>query len=242
MRALGSKGCPPSPVGSSAISLTNYLKYAEPSLMFTAEDAEGFCDVDLMLFDRVIAFDHHRHKIQLIVNVAASGLESGYRRAERELAEMRALVLEGQEHSDGSGRISSTVRELFGRDAYCAMVRRVQEHILEGDIFQAVLSNRLDADFEGSLLNAYRVLRSLNPSPYMFYFSGDLEMAGASPETLVRVQDGTLYTFPLAGTRPRGLTDEEDAALEQDLLADEKELAEHNMLVDLGRNDLGRVS
>ena len=119
----------------------------------------------------------------------------------------------------------------------------MKAYIREGDIFQIVLSNRLSAPFEGSLLGAYRVLRTLNPSPYMFYFSGtDVEVAGASPETLVKLEDGVLHTFPLAGTRPRGKTEEADKALERELLADEKELAEHNMLVDLGRNDLGRVS
>ena len=106
-----------------------------------------------------------------------------------------------------------------------------------------MLSNRLSAPFEGSLLNTYRVLRTINPSPYMFYFSGtDVEVAGASPETLVKLENGVLHTFPLAGTRPRGKNDEEDKALETELLADEKELAEHNMLVDLGRNDLGKIS
>ncbi|MBQ9320781.1 MAG: anthranilate synthase component I family protein, partial [Eubacterium sp.] len=106
-----------------------------------------------------------------------------------------------------------------------------------------VLSNRLSAPFEGSLLNTYRMLRTINPSPYMFYFAGtDVEVAGASPETLVRLEDGILHTFPLAGTRPRGKTPQEDIALEQELLADVKELAEHNMLVDLGRNDLGKIS
>ncbi len=97
--------------------------------------------------------------------------------------------------------------------------------------------------FEGSLLNTYRILRTMNPSPYMFYFSGtDVEVAGASPETLVKLENGILHTFPLTGTRPRGKTDEEDLALERGLLSDEKELAEHNMLVDLGRNDLGKIS
>jgi anthranilate synthase component 1 len=105
------------------------------------------------------------------------------------------------------------------------------------------LSNRFEADFEGSILDAYRVLRTLNPSPYMFYFnSNDLEIAGASPETLVKLHDGRLYTFPLAGTRPRGANEQDDLALERELLADAKELSEHNMLVDLGRNDLGRIS
>ena len=106
-----------------------------------------------------------------------------------------------------------------------------------------MLSNRLEADFEGSLLDTYRVLRATNPSPYMFYFtSDDIELAGASPETLVKLEDGVLHTFPLAGTRPRGKTPEEDRRLEEELLCDEKELAEHNMLVDLGRNDIGKIS
>ena len=123
------------------------------------------------------------------------------------------------------------------------MVRKAQHHIKEGDIFQIVLSNRLEGEYEGSLLNCYRILRTLNPSPYMFYFSGtDVEVAGASPETLVKLEDGVLHTFPLAGTRKRGKTKEEDDELEKDLLADEKELAEHNMLVDLGRNDIGKIS
>ena len=123
------------------------------------------------------------------------------------------------------------------------MVERGKYYIKEGDVFQVVLSNRLEAEMEGSLLGAYRVLRTTNPSPYMFYFSGtDGEIAGASPETLVKLEDGKLHTFPLAGTRPRGASEEEDARLEKELLADEKELAEHNMLVDLGRNDIGKIS
>ena len=123
------------------------------------------------------------------------------------------------------------------------MVEKAKGHIKEGDIFQIVLSNRLSADYEGSLLNTYRMLRTINPSPYMFYFSGtDVEVAGASPETLVKLENGVLHTFPLAGTRKRGETEEEDKALEKELLADKKELAEHNMLVDLGRNDLGKIS
>ena len=123
------------------------------------------------------------------------------------------------------------------------MVEKAKRHIFEGDIFQVVLSNRLEADYEGSLLNTYRVLRTVNPSPYMFYFSSsDMEVAGASPETLVKLEDGVLHTFPLAGTRPRGKTPQEDEELEKELLADPKELAEHSMLVDLGRNDIGKVS
>ncbi|MBR6060815.1 MAG: anthranilate synthase component I family protein, partial [Spirochaetales bacterium] len=123
------------------------------------------------------------------------------------------------------------------------MVERAKHYIKEGYIFQIVLSNRLSAPFKGSLLNTYRVLRTINQSPYMFYFAGtDVEVAGASPETLVKLENGILHTFPLAGTRPRGRNEEEDKRLIAELLADEKELAEHNMLVDLGRNDLGKIS
>ena len=124
-----------------------------------------------------------------------------------------------------------------------AVVEKAKEYIYQGDIFQVVLSNRLEAEYEGSLLNTYRIMRTTNPSPYMFYFSSDdMEVAGASPETLVKLENGVLHTFPLAGTRPRGKDRQEDLALEKDLLADEKECAEHNMLVDLGRNDIGKIS
>ena len=140
-------------------------------------------------------------------------------------------------------KLISDFKPLFDEEAYCDMVRKGKHYIKEGDIFQVVLSNRLEAQMEGSLLDAYRVLRTTNPSPYMFYFSGsDGEISGASPETLVKLEEGKLYTFPLAGTRRRGATPEEDDALEQELLADEKERAEHNMLVDLGRNDIGKIS
>ena len=156
---------------------------------------------------------------------------------------MKALLETGTPHPIEPGKITSEFRALKDEDTYCAMVERAKHHIFEGDIFQVVLSNRLDADFEGSLLDTYRVLRTTNPSPYMFYFSSDdIELAGASPETLVKLEGTTLHTFPLAGTRPRGATETEDSAIETELLADEKELAEHNMLVDLGRNDLGRIS
>ena len=156
---------------------------------------------------------------------------------------MASLLRDGEKKQEPGGHLAGEVTPLFDRDAYCGMVEKAKQYIREGDIFQIVLSNRLSAPFEGSLLNTYRVLRTTNPSPYMFYFSGtDVEVAGASPETLVKLENGVLHTFPLAGTRPRGKTEAEDKALETELLADEKELAEHNMLVDLGRNDLGKIS
>lgn len=221
----------------------DYLKYAEPTLRLDAKDTEGFKDVDLMLFDKVIAFDHYRQKIVLMINIDLTRPETEYNRGLLELGHMVELIKNGQPRKNLSGKLGGEVTPLFQKDEYCAMVERAKHHIVEGDIFQIVLSNRLEAPFEGSLLNTYRILRTLNPSPYMFYFSGsDMEVAGASPETLVKLENGVLHTFPLAGTRPRGKTAAEDAELEQDLLADPKELAEHNMLVDLGRNDIGKIS
>ncbi len=221
----------------------DYLFYSEPTARRETDDTEGFKDLDLMLFDKVIAFDHIRQKIILIVNMRLDDGEVGYNKAALELSQMADLLRNGAKKQEQPGRLLGEVTPLFDRERFCAMVNRAKEHIREGDIFQIVLSNRLSAPFEGSLLNTYRMLRTINPSPYMFYFSGtDVEVAGASPETLVKLENGVLHTFPLAGTRPRGSSDEQDKALEAELLADEKELAEHNMLVDLGRNDLGKIS
>ena len=221
----------------------DYLGYSEPTVKREVEDTENFKDVDLMLFDKVIAFDNLKQKIILIVNMPLTDPEVGYNKAVMELKQMRDLLRNGEKKDEPAGRLLGEVQPLFDKERYCDMVESAKDYIREGDIFQIVLSNRLAAPFEGSLLNTYRVLRTLNPSPYMFYFSGtDVEVAGASPETLVKLEDGVLHTFPLAGTRPRGKTEAEDQALEAELLADEKELAEHNMLVDLGRNDLGRLS
>ncbi|MFR1873238.1 MAG: anthranilate synthase component I family protein, partial [Coprococcus sp.] len=170
-------------------------------------------------------------------------IEVGYNKAVLELKQLVELLRKGEKKQEAKGRLMGEVIPLFEKEQFCDMVEQAKQYIREGDIFQIVLSNRLSAPFEGSLLNTYRMLRTINPSPYMFYFSGtDVEVAGASPETLVKLENGILHTFPLAGTRPRGKTNEEDRALSQELLADEKELAEHNMLVDLGRNDLGKIS
>ncbi len=221
----------------------DYLGYREPSVRCNVEDSEAFKDVDLMLFDKVIAFDNMKQKIILIANMKLDDIEVGYNNAVSELRQMNELLRNGKKREEPGGKLLGNVTPLFDKSHFCNMVERAKQHIYEGDIFQIVLSNRLSAPFEGSLLNTYRVLRTINPSPYMFYFSGtDVEVAGASPETLVKLENGILHTFPLAGTRPRGKTEAEDIALEQELLADEKELAEHNMLVDLGRNDLGKIS
>lgn len=221
----------------------DYLTYSEPAVKCHVEDSEEFKDIDVMLFDKVIAFDHIRQKIILIVTMSFSDVEVGYNKALMELKQLVQLLKQGGKKQEPKSRILGEVTPLFTKEQFCNMVEKAKYHIREGDIFQIVLSNRLSAPFEGSLLNTYRVLRTINPSPYMFYFSGtDVEVAGASPETLVKLENNILHTFPLAGTRPRGKTDEEDKRLEAELLADEKELAEHNMLVDLGRNDLGKIS
>ncbi|MCR4695861.1 MAG: anthranilate synthase component I [Lachnospiraceae bacterium] len=221
----------------------DYLAYSEPTVKSDVEDEEEFKDVDLMLFDKVIAFDNMAQKIILIVNMSLSDIETNYNKAEMELKQLVNLLRNGEKKEEPAGKLLGEVTPLFNKEEYCKMVEKGKHYIHEGDIFQIVLSNRLSAPFEGSLFNTYRMLRTINPSPYMFYFSGtDVEVAGASPETLVKLEDGILHTFPLAGTRKRGKTPEEDAALEAELLKDEKELAEHNMLVDLGRNDLGKIS
>ncbi|MDR2727774.1 MAG: anthranilate synthase component I [Chitinispirillales bacterium] len=221
----------------------DYVKYCESKSDLNAQDNENWNDVDLMLFHKIIAFDNLKQKIIIIVNISAENLETEYENAIKQLEYIKALIKSGEPQAAEPLEIKSEFRALFSKEEYCLMVNRAKDYIKEGDIFQAVLSNRFEADVNGSILDAYRILRTLNPSPYMFYFSGStLEIAGASPETLVKLQDGKLHTFPLAGTRPRGAGEAEDAALEKALLADEKELAEHNMLVDLGRNDLGKIS
>ena len=239
-------GFPPFTGGLVGYFAYDYIRYAEPALegALAAGGESAFNDVDLMLFDKVIAFDNFRQKLVLIANVRLDGdVEAGYAAARRELAEMLELLRGDRPRARFPGRATGPFKARFTPEEYGKIVEKTKHYIREGDIFQAVPSNRQEADFEGSLFGTYRMLRTLNPSPYMFYFSGtDMEAAGASPETLVRLERGTLHTFPIAGSRPRGVTPEEDAALERELLADPKECAEHNMLVDLGRNDLGKIS
>lgn len=150
----------------------DYIKYSEPELKLDAKDEEGFRDVNLMLFHKVVAFDNDRHKIQLIVNVRTDDLETNYNRAVLELEEMKQLLRRGEKAPRNSLKLKSDFRPLFSKENYCRMVEKGKHYIKEGDIFQVVLSNWLEADMEGSLLDAYRVLRIQNPSPYMFYFSG----------------------------------------------------------------------
>ena len=222
-----------------------YIRYIESTLDFPTPDDDSAMvnDVDLMLFDKVIAFDHYKNKIYLIANISTNDLERNYNKAELELKALADLVVNGKEADVPKGILKTEFTSEFTKDEFEAVVKKTQHYIKEGDIFQCVVSNRREAEFDGSLLNAYRVLRTLNPSPYMFYLSGgDVELTGASPETLVKLTDGKMYTFPIAGTMRRGKTEAEDLAIEEKLINDEKELAEHNMLVDLGRNDLGKIA
>lgn len=237
------EGLPPFTGGLVGYFSYDYIRYAEPSLSFDGQQGGEFNDVDLMLFDKVIAFDHYRQKLVLIAGVDPKRAGESYREAEEALEEMKRLISSARKAAFSPLKLKEELTPHFSEEEYCSMVERAREYIREGDIFQAVLSNPLTAAAEGSLFDTYRVLRTSNPSPYMFYFSsGDIEIAGASPETLAKLENGKLYSFPLAGTRPRGRDAKEDARLKEELLSDEKELAEHNMLVDLGRNDLGKIS
>ncbi len=221
----------------------DYIKYNEKSLKLLNENKPGFDDLHLMLFDKVIVFDHLRQKIMLIVNIKTADFENSYIAGVIELKEMERMLQSEKPGEKAKSHLSSEFTPLFSNEQYCRMVEKIKKHIFEGDIFQAVLSNRVEADFKGDLLPTYRALRTINPSPYMFYISlGDTQIAGASPETLLSLKSGRLSTFPIAGTCPRGQNREEDEQFVAELLENQKELAEHNMLVDLGRNDLGRIS
>jgi anthranilate synthase component 1 len=221
----------------------DYIKYSEPTLKLNEEDQDGFNDVDLMLFDSVICFDNFKQKVILIVNIKTDDIDSNYELGMKRIEEIENLLKYGDKAEIKPLQLIDDFKPLFKKEEYCEMVEKAKQYIKEGDIFQVVLSNRLEANASGSLFDTYRVLRTINPSPYMFYFSSDnQEIAGASPETLVKLENDDLYTYPLAGTRMRGKNDEEDNEIIKGLLKDEKELAEHNMLVDLGRNDIGKIS
>ena len=216
------------------------IQYAEPKLHIKQSDVNDF---ELMMFDKLLAFDQVMHKLCIIVNARTADGEAGYNKAVEEIdAFIETLrITEPIPYEKPQKALEFTCN--LSKEEYCSMVEKTKHYIKEGDIFQGVISRRFEADYEGSLLNAYRVLRTTNPSPYMYYMQiKDMQIAGTSPETMVKLTNGRLMTFPVAGTRQRGKSIEEDQALEKELLADEKECAEHNMLVDLARNDLVRIA
>lgn len=234
------EGLPPFTGGFVGYFAYAMLGYAEPTLHI---QRGAWDDFDLMLFDKIIAYDHLKQKIVLIVNMQTDRVMENYGAACAELEAMAAIIAD----QSPLPRMKTAEKPQFvcnvSEEEYAGIVEKTREYIFDGDIFQAVLSRQFRSPYQGSLLGAYRVLRTTNPSPYMVFLSiDDEEIMCSSPETLVRLQNGRLTTFPVAGSRPRGATPAEDKALERELLADEKELSEHNMLVDLGRNDLGRIS
>ncbi|MGA7799260.1 MAG: anthranilate synthase component I [Gammaproteobacteria bacterium] len=223
------------------------VRYIEPRLGQAAKDDPlGTPDVLLMVSDEVVVFDNLAGKLLVVVHVDPSE-QDAWARGQRRLD---ALVQRLRESVPGYTALarSREVRESdfvsgFTREGFEGAVRRIKDYIVEGDVMQVVLSQRLSVPYDAPPLDLYRALRSLNPSPYMFYMDlADFHVVGSSPEILVRLEDGTVTVRPIAGTRPRGATEQEDNQHEQDLLADPKELAEHLMLIDLGRNDVGRVS
>lgn len=234
------KELPPFTGGLVGYFAYSMIGYAEPKLKIKSGD---FNDYDVMLFDKVIAYDHLKQKICVTVNMSTDKILENYGKATAEIEKIINLINDSSPLPELKGRMKSDFECNVSEKEYCNIVEKTKEYIRDGDIFQAVISRKFTCKYDGSLINAYRVLRTINPSPYMVYMNiDDDEIISTSPETLVRLQNGRLYTFPVAGSRPRGKTDEEDIALEKSLLSDEKELSEHNMLVDLGRNDLGRIS
>lgn len=232
-------GMPPFTGGFVGHFSYGMIGYAEPVLKLKSSEFE---DYDLMLFDKIIAYDHLKQKICLIVHMKTDNPMENYGKATAEIQKMGDLIRSVSRPSEETPdrNVNFTCNQT--KEDFCEMVNQTKKYIYDGDIFQAVVSRRFESVYKAGLLNAYRVLRTTNPSPYMVYMKfDDKEIMSTSPETLVRLENGRLTTFPVAGSRPRGTTPEEDRKLEAELLADEKELAEHNMLVDLGRNDLGRI-
>src|SRR6185295_4386723 len=213
----------------------------------TTTDDLGVDDAVLMFYKTILAFDHLKHQIHIISNLlvdeSKAPLEQQYRETTEEIRLIERILRTPIEMPPlSSGKEATAVRSNIEKDAYLKSVETAKEHIAAGDIFQVVLSQRFEVDLKISPFEIYRALRIVNPSPDMYLLKmPDTAIVGSSPEMLVKIRGRQVPYRPLAGTRPRGRTEVEDEALERELLADEKERAEHIMLVDLGRNDLGRV-
>ncbi|MCU7513066.1 MAG: anthranilate synthase component I [Ignavibacteria bacterium] len=229
--------------------LVGYIGYENIGLIENVIDFKG-CESEnpdsiLGLYETLIAFDHYKHQIILITNVPverSTNLVSAFHRAKEKLSELRKELL-GAVDFKSDFHLTGEVETSIESSEFKALVHESKKRITEGDIFQIVLSKRFSSGYEGDLLNVYRALRILNPSPYMYFleFGDRLTVIGTSPENLVKVKNRIVETMPIAGTRKRGITPEEDKKLEAELVGDPKEQAEHVMLLDLGRNDLGRV-
>jgi len=244
-----SPGLPPFTAGAVGFCSYDIVRQLE-NIGDQAKDDLDVPDCVLMFFDRLLAFDHLHHQIHIIAAADVSG-ETPRKAYDRAIADIAAIErkltsglrkIEWQKTSRNS-RGKLKIKTRTPQRAYEKSVEAGKEYIAAGDIFQVVLSQRLDFTPEAAPLNIYRALRAVNPSPYMYFLKmGDMHILGSSPEMLVRVTGRKLEYRPIAGTHPRGKDESEDQQLEQKMLSDEKERAEHVMLVDLGRNDLGRVS
>ncbi len=234
-----------------AIGYVSYdaVRHFEPRVKPPADDELGIPEAVFLFCDSMVVFDHIRHTIKVIAHCRLDGdIDASYRQAAFRIDEIveklnNPTVQLPPEEVGAVLRTNGQAQSNVGREGYELMVERIREHVIAGDVIQTVPSQRLARKVAVHPFNIYRQLRIVNPSPYMYYLDmGDFQIVGASPELLVRVEDGVVFTHPIAGTRPRGATPEEDERLAAELLADEKELAEHIMLVDLGRNDVGRVA
>ena len=211
----------------------------------TTEDDLNLDDVVLMFFDTLLAFDNIQHVVHLISNVhtQTDDLEAAHAEAVAKIDALESALAKPLAAPVTKGTGQCVISSNTEREAYLEKVEKCREYIVAGDIFQVVLSQRFETEVTVGSMDIYRMLRMVNPSPYNFHIElGDMQLVGSSPELLVRVEDGVVQVRPIAGTRWRGESEEEDQKLADELLADEKERAEHIMLVDLGRNDVGRVS
>ena len=219
------------------------IRYIEKRLANTAKsDAINTPDVLLMVSEEIAVVDNLSGKLYFIV-YANPNEANAYKNAHQRLSDLVQMLRKTVAIPESAPSVKTQASSEFGEENFKAAVKKAQQYILEGDIMQVVLSQRMSQKFTAPPLSLYRALRSLNPSPYMFYYDmGDHHVVGASPEILVRLDDGIVTSRPIAGTRPRGKTREQDLALADELLADPKERAEHVQLMDLGRNDVGRVA
>jgi anthranilate synthase component 1 len=237
------EGLPPFAGGAVGLFGYDLVRSAEPTVGEPNPDDVGIPDLALMVTDVLVAFDHLRHEVTVLANVlVGDDLESAYGQAASAIADVKGR-LAGPVPQFSRGRCEPPeFASNIGSDGFAAAVERAKEYIRAGDAYQVVPSQRWTADCPVDAFSIYRGLRAINPSPYMYFLDfEDFEIAGASPETLVTVSGRTVRQRPIAGTRPRADSVEQDLQQARDLLADPKERAEHVMLVDLGRNDLGRV-
>lgn len=219
-----------------------YIKYAEPEIRWDSRNPEKFKDMDLFLLDKLFILDREKQEILLVVNIPTADLEVAYNKALLDLDAMEQLLKAAPVDCVPDFRITREFQPMFALKDYIGMVNQAREDIRKGETCQIVLSNAEAAPASGSLLNAYSVLRKSDPTKYMCYFSSDdLEAVIASPESTITLEKGQLYMNPLAGTVARGKTKEQDLQNERELLADEKSIEEHNMLVDDARNEFGAV-